>query len=62
MLAFIQAQPDIAERILQHIESPPFADLLVRIVQLDEHPAGAGVLDVCFPLHDTCAPVKPSYL
>ncbi|KAI0822811.1 SAPS-domain-containing protein [Trametes gibbosa] len=45
MLAFIQAQPNIAERILQHIESPPFADLLVRIIQLDEHPAGAGVLD-----------------
>ncbi|KAI0636560.1 SIT4 phosphatase-associated protein-domain-containing protein [Trametes polyzona] len=45
MLAFIQAQPNIAERILRHIESPPFADLLVRIIQLDEHPAGAGVLD-----------------
>ncbi|OSD08435.1 SAPS-domain-containing protein [Trametes coccinea BRFM310] len=45
MLAFIQAQPNIVERILRHIESPPFADLLVRIIQLDEHPAGAGVLD-----------------
>ncbi|TFK90277.1 SAPS-domain-containing protein [Polyporus arcularius HHB13444] len=45
MLAFIQAQPDIVERILRHIESPPFADLLVRIIQLDEHPAGAGVLE-----------------
>ncbi|KAI8989835.1 SAPS-domain-containing protein [Trametes punicea] len=45
MLAFIQSQPNIVERILRHIESPPFADLLVRIIQLDEHPAGAGVLD-----------------
>ncbi|KAH9900937.1 SAPS-domain-containing protein [Cubamyces lactineus] len=45
MLAFIQSQPDIVERILRHIESPPFADLLVRIIQLDEHPTGAGVLD-----------------
>ncbi|EJF66213.1 SAPS-domain-containing protein [Dichomitus squalens LYAD-421 SS1] len=45
MLAFIQAQPNIVERILRHIESPPFADLLVRIIQLDEHPAGAGVLE-----------------
>ena len=46
MLAFIQAQPDIVERILRHIETPPFADLLVRIIQLDEHPAGDGVLEV----------------
>ena len=46
MLAFIQAQPDIVERILRHIETPPFADLLVRIIQLDEHPACAGVLEV----------------
>ncbi|KAI0672799.1 SIT4 phosphatase-associated protein-domain-containing protein [Trametes maxima] len=45
MLAFIQSQPNIAERILRHIETPPFADMLVRIIQLDEHPAGAGVLD-----------------
>ncbi|KAH9931705.1 SAPS-domain-containing protein [Epithele typhae] len=45
MLAFIQAQSEIVERILHHIESPPFADLLVRIIQLDEHPAGAGVLE-----------------
>ncbi|CDO73666.1 hypothetical protein BN946_scf185014.g136 [Trametes cinnabarina] len=45
MLAFIQSQPNIVERILRHIESPPFADLLVRIIQLDEQPAGAGVLD-----------------
>ncbi|KAI0748433.1 SIT4 phosphatase-associated protein-domain-containing protein [Daedaleopsis nitida] len=45
MLAFIQAQPDIVERVLRHIETPPFADLLVRIIQLDEHPAGAGVLE-----------------
>ncbi|KAI0807835.1 SAPS-domain-containing protein [Fomes fomentarius] len=45
MLAFIQAQYDIVERILRHIETPPFADLLVRIIQLDEHPAGAGVLE-----------------
>ncbi|KAI0362567.1 SAPS-domain-containing protein [Trametes cingulata] len=45
MLVFIQSQPNIAERILRHIESPPFADLLVRIIQLDEQPEGAGVLD-----------------
>lgn len=47
MLAFIQAQPSVVERILRHIETPPFVDLLVRVIQLDEQPAGAGVLEVC---------------
>lgn len=47
MLAFIQAQPSIIERLLRHIETPAFADLLMRIVQLDEIPAGEGVLEVC---------------
>ncbi len=61
MLAFIQAQYDIVERILRHIETPPFADLLVRIIQLDEHPAGAGVLEVCTLLCVMCAPPDPSY-
>ena len=50
MLAFIQSQPNIVERILQHVETPAFVDLLVRIMQLDEHPTGAGVLEVCFRL------------
>ncbi|GBE81848.1 Extragenic suppressor of kinetochore protein [Sparassis crispa] len=45
MLAFIQAQPAVVERLLRHIETPAFADLLVRIIQLDEIPAGAGVLE-----------------
>ncbi|KAI0797491.1 SAPS-domain-containing protein [Abortiporus biennis] len=44
MLAFIQSQPDVVDRLLRHIETPAFSDLLVRIIQLDEHPACAGVL------------------
>ncbi len=47
MLAFIQSQPDVVERILHHIENPSFVDLLVRIIQLDEYQGGAGVLEVC---------------
>ena len=47
MLEFILAQPAVVERILQHIETPAFSDLLVRIIQLDEQPVGAGVLEVC---------------
>ena len=46
MIAFIQAQPAIVDRLLRHIEVSPFVDLLVRIIQLDEHPAGSGVLEV----------------
>ena len=46
MLAFIQSIPSVVERILRQIETPAFVDLLVRIIQLDEHPAGAGVLEV----------------
>ncbi|KAF6763649.1 SIT4 phosphatase-associated protein-domain-containing protein [Ephemerocybe angulata] len=45
MIAFIQAQPNVVDRILQHIETSPFVDLLVRIIQLDEHAAGSGVLE-----------------
>ena len=47
MLAFIQAQPSVIDKILYHIETPAFADLLMGIVQLDEQPAGVGVLQVC---------------
>lgn len=46
MLAFIQAQPCIVERLLKHIESPAVVDLIFRIIQLDESPAGTGVLEV----------------
>ena len=53
MLTFIQNQPDIVDRLLRHIETPSFADLLVRIIQLDEHPSGAGVLEVCSPSYMT---------
>ncbi|KAI0736702.1 SAPS-domain-containing protein, partial [Fomitopsis betulina] len=45
MLAFIRSQTNVVERLLRHIETPAFADLLVRIIQLDEQPAGAGVLE-----------------
>ncbi|KAG9318917.1 SIT4 phosphatase-associated protein-domain-containing protein [Chiua virens] len=45
MLAFIQSQPSVVERLLRHVETPSIVDLLVRIIQLDEHPGGAGVLE-----------------
>ncbi|KAI0345113.1 SAPS-domain-containing protein [Trametopsis cervina] len=45
MLAFIQAQPNVVERLLRHIEIPPLTELLFRIIQLDELPTCSGVLD-----------------
>ena len=46
MLVFIRSQPNVVERLLRHIETPAIVDLLVRVVQLDEVPACAGVLEV----------------
>lgn len=51
MLVFIQSQPSVVERLLCHVETPSIVDLLVRIIQLDEHPGGAGVLEVCSHVH-----------
>ncbi|KIP08741.1 hypothetical protein PHLGIDRAFT_363378, partial [Phlebiopsis gigantea 11061_1 CR5-6] len=45
MFAFIQGQTNIVDRLLRHIETPAFADLLVRVIQLDEVPSCAGVLE-----------------
>ncbi|KAG1794856.1 SIT4 phosphatase-associated protein-domain-containing protein [Suillus plorans] len=45
MLAFIQSQPYVVERLLRHVETPSVVDLIVRIIQLDEVPGGAGVLE-----------------
>lgn len=46
VFAFIQAQPKVLERILGHLEVPAFVDLLVRIMQLDEHTECTGVVEV----------------
>ena len=46
MLAFIRYQPSITDKLLHRIETPAFADLLMRVVQLDEQPTGIGVLQV----------------
>ncbi|KAG8733903.1 hypothetical protein FRC11_000457 [Ceratobasidium sp. 423] len=46
MLAFIKSIPDVVNRMLAHIESPPFVDLLFRIIQLDENPGNIGVMEV----------------
>ncbi|KAH7107640.1 SAPS-domain-containing protein [Auriculariales sp. MPI-PUGE-AT-0066] len=45
MLAFIQSQPRVIERLLNHVETPAFVDLLVRLIQLDDVPSASGVLE-----------------
>jgi hypothetical protein len=57
MLAFIQSQPSVIDKLMYHIETPAFADLLMRIVQLDEQPAGVGVLQVRYILRTAWVPV-----
>ena len=46
MLAFIQSQSNVVERLLHHIETPAFVDLLSRIIQLDETIPNSNVLEV----------------
>ncbi|PPQ76470.1 hypothetical protein CVT26_012907, partial [Gymnopilus dilepis] len=45
MLAFLQSQPNLVERILRHIETPSFVDLIGRITQLDEAVPNGNVLE-----------------
>ncbi|KAG6865408.1 hypothetical protein C0991_002902 [Blastosporella zonata] len=45
MFAFIRSQPRVVERLLVHVETPSLVDLIIRIIQLDEQPTGAGVLE-----------------
>ncbi|KIO34753.1 hypothetical protein M407DRAFT_64204 [Tulasnella calospora MUT 4182] len=44
MLEFIQSVPNVIDRLLSHIQSPPFVELIFRIVQLDEQPGNLGVV------------------
>ncbi|KAF8801647.1 SAPS-domain-containing protein [Phlegmacium glaucopus] len=45
MLEFIQAQPSIVDRLLRHVESPAFIDLIGRILQLDENVQNCNVIE-----------------
>ena len=58
MLAFIQSQPGIVDKLLLHVETPSFIDLLGRIIQLDEHIPDCNVLEVrCRAYCPSLAPV-----
>ncbi|KAG8929795.1 hypothetical protein FRC00_001415 [Tulasnella sp. 408] len=50
MLEFIQSVPNVIDRLLSHIQSPPFVELIFRIVQLDEQPGNLGVIPVGSPI------------
>jgi serine/threonine-protein phosphatase 6 regulatory subunit 3 len=53
MWAFIQAQPNIVERLLSHLETEPFLDLLVRILHDPMVPDIAEVSHSPFLAYDT---------
>jgi serine/threonine-protein phosphatase 6 regulatory subunit 3 len=46
MIAFIKSQPNVVERLLAHIETPAIVDLILRVLQVEDQPGGAGVIDV----------------
>lgn len=50
MLAFIQSQPNIVERLLKHIECSSFVDLIVQIISLDDHQRCGEVIEVRLPV------------
>ncbi|KAJ3023801.1 hypothetical protein HKX48_000935 [Thoreauomyces humboldtii] len=45
MVAFIRDQPNIVQRLLTHIGSSAIADLLLKLISVEEIPEGAGVVE-----------------
>ncbi|KAJ3160426.1 hypothetical protein HDU86_000760 [Geranomyces michiganensis] len=45
MVTFIRAQPNVVQRLLAHIGSSAIADLLLKLISMEELPEGAGVVE-----------------
>lgn len=45
MLAFFKAMEGIVPAMLQHVDSPMVMDLLLKIISLEKHEGGAGIVD-----------------
>ncbi|KAJ3139313.1 hypothetical protein HDU90_000679 [Geranomyces variabilis] len=45
MVSFIRAQPNVVQRLLTHIGSSAIADLLLKLISMEELPEGAGVVE-----------------
>ncbi|TPX65063.1 hypothetical protein SpCBS45565_g05457 [Spizellomyces sp. 'palustris'] len=45
MITFIRAQPDVVQKLLAHIGSSAIADLLLKLISMEEVPEGTGVVE-----------------
>lgn len=48
MLAFIKSLDNIVPAMLQHVDCPMVMDLLLKIISLEKHEEGQGIVDVSF--------------
>ncbi|KAI9358621.1 SIT4 phosphatase-associated protein-domain-containing protein [Zopfochytrium polystomum] len=46
MLAFIRRQPNVVERMLRHMANASIAELLLKIISVEELPDGQGIISV----------------
>lgn len=46
MLAFIKSLDDIIPKMLQHVDCPMMMDLLLKIISLEKHEGGQGIVSV----------------
>ena len=48
MLAFLRSLDGVIPQMLQHVDCPMIMDLLLKIISLEKHEGGQGVVDVRF--------------
>jgi hypothetical protein len=46
MVTFIRAQQNIVQKFLVHIGTSAIADLVLKLISVDELPEGSGVVEV----------------
>ena len=46
MVVFIRQQPNVVSKLLMHIGTSAIADLMLKLISVDELPDGAGVVSV----------------
>lgn len=49
MLEFFKSLDDIIPAMLQHVDCPMVMDLLLKIISLEKHDGGQGIVDVSLP-------------
>ncbi|CDK25834.1 unnamed protein product [Kuraishia capsulata CBS 1993] len=46
MIQFILQQPQLVERFMRHIDTPPLMDFLLKVISTDKPDASTGVIDI----------------